>query len=243
MNNAFWQDKRAEQYFFSHFPGDDYDVFTDSGYRRILSFLNKEISVKADDKVLDLGCGSGAFTRYLRGLSAKVFALDISWDLMRKSSAKYENRFVAADIEKLPFLDNSIDIVVFSGVLHHFQSLSGPVGEAYRVLKEGGRCFAYDPNNDNPVMWVFRNKKSPFYLSRGVTPNERLLAAGQIKPVFLDAGFSCVRVFAISGISYRYVYSRLGRLFMPAYNFLDHIFSCCFLAHRRGAFLLTISRK
>lgn len=243
MNSVNRQDKEGEKSFFSHFSGGDYDVFTDNGYRRILSFFNKEIGVREDDKVLDLGCGSGAFTRYLSGLSAKVFALDISWDLMRKSSGKGEIRFVAADIEKLPFPDNSIDIVVFSGVLHHFQSLAGPAGEAYRVLKKGGRCFAFDPNNDNPVMWVFRNKKSPFYLSKGVTPNECLLAAGQIRPVFLDAGFSHVRVFAISGISCRYVYSRLARFFLPAYNFLDYILSRCPCAYRRGAFLLTISRK
>ncbi|PIQ89626.1 MAG: hypothetical protein COV72_02085 [Candidatus Omnitrophica bacterium CG11_big_fil_rev_8_21_14_0_20_42_13] len=243
MNNSHQQNKEEEKLFFSNFQSGDYDVFADSGYRRILSFFRKEITPDAGCKILDLGCGSGAFTRYLFGLGGRVFALDISCDLMQRSGDKDRIRFSAGDIENLPFGDNTFDVVIFSGVLHHFRALSGPAREAFRVLKKGGKCFAFDPNNKNPIMWILRNKKSPFYSSKGVTPNERLLTAGEVESAFCSAGFSKVQAFAVSGISYRYIHSRIARLFLPLYNFIDYIFSKTSFAYRHGSFLLTFTQK
>ncbi len=129
MNNSYQQNKDQEKLFFSKFPTANYNVFTKKGYKRLLNLFQSELACKNNLKILDLGCGSGAFTQYLLKLNGQVFALDISHDLIKRADNKDKIGFVSGDIENLPFADDTFDVVVFSGVLHHFQSLQGPVKE------------------------------------------------------------------------------------------------------------------
>lgn len=243
MNNFYQQDKSQEKLFFSRFPLSNYDVLAERGYSRLLDLFQREMVCKDDLRILDLGCGSGAFTRHLLKLNGQIFGLDISYDLVIGADSKDKVKFVLGDLENLPFANATFDIVVFSGVLHHFSSLQKPVEEAYRILKKNGRCFAYDPNKRNPIMWIFRNKKSPFYYSAGITPNERLLTKEEIEAVFSSNGFLKIKAFSISGIPFRYVHNRIMRIFLPFYNFLDYIFSKIYLSYRYGPFLLTMAQK
>ena len=243
MNDFYRQGKSQEKLFFSRFALSNYDVFAERGYNRLIDLFQNEMVCKNNLRILDLGCGSGAFTRHLLKLNGQIFGLDISYDLIRGAENKDKIRFVLGDLENLPFANDAFDVVVFSGVLHHFPSLRKPVKEAYRILKKNGQCFAYDPNNRNPIMWIFRNKKSPFYYSGGITPNERLLTKEEIEAVFSSNGFLKIKVLSVSGIPYRYVHNRIMRMFLPIYNFLDYIFSKIYLSYRYGSFLLTIAQK
>ena len=92
-------------------------------------------------------------------------------------------------------------------------------------------------------MWIFRNKKSPFYTSRGVTANERLLTAEEVGEVFNNQGFEA-KTFAVSGISFQYVESEILKMLLPVYNFFDGLFGRIdFLSSRYGSFILTFAKK
>jgi len=114
----------------------------------------------------------------------------------------------------------SLDGVLLSGLVHHFPDPRRLAGEVKRVLRNGGRFVAFDPNRMNPFMWLYRDRASPFYSSVGVTENERPVLAWKIADVFRDEGFR-VQTDYLAGLAYRYVASRRTRMLLPIYNFID----------------------
>jgi ubiquinone/menaquinone biosynthesis C-methylase UbiE len=94
--------------------------------------------------VLDLGCGTGRHALWLAEMGARVTAVDMSRGMLdearRKPGAK-EVEFIIHDLhEALPLDEGRFDFVVSGLVLEHLQKLDGFFGEAYRVLKAGGRA-------------------------------------------------------------------------------------------------------
>jgi ubiquinone/menaquinone biosynthesis C-methylase UbiE len=175
---------------------------------------------------------------------AVFFGMDISErSIAVAAAASPDIHFSVGDIEHSGFADHSFDVVIFSGVLHHFPDFQACLREGYRILKKGGCVLSYDPNARNPVMWIYRHPASPFFSRRGRTANERLLSAEEIVNRMEKTGFHHVRVFGKSGMSFTYVASPLGRLLLPAYNFLEVLFSFTPFARRFGSFLIGYGEK
>ena len=87
------------------------------------------------------------------------------------------------------------------------------------MLKPGGVFVAFDPNRRNPFMWLYRDKSSPLYSSKGVTPNERPIVAGQVRKVFSEAGFEVSTEYISLGFSY--IASPYLRWLLSLYNHLE----------------------
>lgn len=110
--------------------------------------------VAPGESVLDLGCGTGALTMSLArrvGPGGRVSGVDISKERVAGARRKANRAgltidYRVASIERLPFSDGSVDLVVSSLVFHHLapEVLGRAVGEIQRVLKPGGRVFIID---------------------------------------------------------------------------------------------------
>ena len=150
------QNKEKEKSFFDDFViANDYDVFNDYGYNRILKELlsNLNFSNRHKLKLLDMGCGTGVFTSKLQHMNFEMYGVDISSESIKIAKEKYnEIEFSVGDIESTSFDDATFDIVLLSGVLHHFNDFNKVIQECYRVLNKGGVLFAYDPHCNNPMM-------------------------------------------------------------------------------------------
>jgi len=100
--------------------------------------------------VLDLGCGSGAFTFFVAravGEWGKVYAVDIQPAMLKqleRKLARPENQDIKniepkqASAYDLPFEDGSIDLVYMVTVLQEIPDRSRALREISRVLKPGG---------------------------------------------------------------------------------------------------------
>lgn len=246
MEKGKGQNKKAEKEFFDRFDQTGgYDALDGSGYRKILDFMQGKIKDRKGTTIIDMGCGSGAFTSYLsEGYpQSHVVGLDISTGCIKRARKDFPGLdFVVGDVEKTRFKPNYVDIVWYSGILHHFPDFSKVAKEAFRILKPGGLFFSYDPNYYNPAFWLYRHPKSPFYSNVGITSNERLIKRNEIKRVFESAGFE-TSVKAISGISFRYVESQKIRPLLSIYNFLDKILGVTPFAYFIGAFILGYGKK
>ena len=238
------QDKQKEITFFDgHAAADDYDVFTPEGNARIVDAFVKLTALPRGARVIDLGCGSGAFTALLAQAGYDCVGLDISTKLIAVGHRKYpELEFVEGDIERLPFPPASFDGVLLSGVVHHFPDPSRCAAEVFRVLRPHGRFLAFDPNRRNPFMWLYRDRASPFYSPLGVTENERPVLAGEVAAVFERAGFA-VSSHYLSGLAYRYVASPRARLLLPLYNVIDAAVFGLAIMERLRPFVLTAGAK
>jgi SAM-dependent methyltransferase len=218
------QDKDKEIAFFdAHAEADEYDVFAPQANEALIAAFVRLSGLPAGARVADLGCGSGVFTDLLRRRGYKSIGLDISPKLIALGRAKYPGlELVEGDAEHLAFESASLDGVLLSGLVHHFPDPRRLASEVGRVLKNGGRFVAFDPNRVNPFMWLYRDRASPFYSSVGVTENERPVLAWQVAGVFRDEGFH-VQTDYLAGLAYRYVASRRTRMLLPVYNFIDNV--------------------
>ena len=95
--------------------------------------------------VLEVGCGAGVdLARFAKG-GAQVTGVDLSSsaiDLARANFAQQglEGRFDVADGERLPFANNSFDLVFAHGVVQYTANPQQLVEECHRVLKPGGEA-------------------------------------------------------------------------------------------------------
>jgi ubiquinone/menaquinone biosynthesis C-methylase UbiE len=102
---------------------------------------------------LELGCGTGFFTLNLKlaGVIDEGHVTDLSPGMVEvaRRNARglgFEIEGRVADAERLPYDDDSFDIVIGHAVLHHIPDLDATFREIVRVLKPGGRfVFAGEP--------------------------------------------------------------------------------------------------
>ncbi|MFT9598137.1 class I SAM-dependent methyltransferase [Mesobacillus sp.] len=96
------------------------------------------------EKALDLGCGTGIYSIWLARMGLNVSGVDISSNMLEiakeKTIASSLNiDYVQSDIQKLPFDDETFDLIVANIVLEFVKDPEAVVNEAIRVLKKGGR--------------------------------------------------------------------------------------------------------
>jgi ubiquinone/menaquinone biosynthesis C-methylase UbiE len=111
-------------------------------------------------KSLELGCGTGFFTLNLKlaGVIDECHVTDLSPGMVevaqrnaRELGFEVEGR--VADAERLPYEDDTFDIVIGHAVLHHIPDLDAAFDEILRVLKPGGRfVFAGEPTRHGDIV-------------------------------------------------------------------------------------------
>jgi SAM-dependent methyltransferase len=155
-------------------------------------------------------------------------------------------RYICGDITATNLPSGSFDVVLYSGVLHHFASREARatvLAEGFRLLGPGGRLFAYDPNMHSPSMWLYRDPRSPLFSSKGKTENEVLLRRSELTEELYAAGFAEVQVRGLSGITYRWVASPIARMALTAYNLYEHAMARSPFEDRLGTFLISVATK
>lgn len=139
--------------------------YLDKDYRRKIQSPDKLIKrsgIREGMRILEVGCGSGAFTDYISravGDKGKVFAADIQPEMLeqlKKKLMRFENRdisnvtLIECDASNMPFEDDYFDLISLVAVLQEIRNKKMALQEIKRVLKPHGILaiteFIFDPD-------------------------------------------------------------------------------------------------
>lgn len=116
------------------------------------------LGVLPGERVLDVGCGSGAVTRTLAqrvapggqavGVDASSALLKAARTLAEKAGVSDTVEFKQGDCRSLPYTDASFDAVVAATTLSHVPDPGRALTEMVRVTRPGGRVGVFDVDGD-----------------------------------------------------------------------------------------------
>lgn len=135
---------------------------------RIVSLLDPN----PNDLLLDIGCGTGNYTKALNKLGYNIIGIDPSKEMLSKASDNsFSIKWKQATAEKSGLDDNSIDGILASFTIHHWMDLTNGFNELYRVSKQNASLViltatpyqmqGYWLNHYFPLMMEKSNQQMP----------------------------------------------------------------------------------
>lgn len=159
-------------------------------HRSIALATLERMNLRAEDRVLDLGCGNGWATRTIatKATAGKVLGVDISEVMVERARAHPENpaqvAFRVAGVEALPIPDASLDKVFSCESFYYFPDLKKALEEIFRVLKREGKFYCLvNLFKENPYTHAWMDL---------LKVKTHLLAAKKYEELFKEAGFAPV---------------------------------------------------
>lgn len=151
--------------------------------------LNAVIGDRSKDtlRVLDHGCGSGMKTLYVAAIGySNVYGVnvndDVEWlnDVLKQAFGFDDKHFRQTDGKKLPFPDNSIDMIISCQVVEHVsdEDIESYYTEEARVLVNGGHVLHEVPHSFTPY-----DSHSRLWCAHWFPPFLRPLAFGVLKSI------------------------------------------------------------
>ena len=98
-----------------------------------------------EESALDIGCGPGGFLSPICLRAGRVMGFDLSLGMLaraRKRTPDGQAHLAAADIQALPLVSDSVDVVIAAFMLYHVPHLDRALQELSRVLQSGGMILA-----------------------------------------------------------------------------------------------------
>jgi SAM-dependent methyltransferase len=145
--------------------------------------------------VLELGCGTGSFTRELARSGADIVAIDVSPELLEIAKVNCSAPNVQYQIQNaysLSYSEAVFDSVVGSSVLHHLE-IKEALRDVYRVLKTEGTIYFTEPNMLNPQIAIQKN--IPWIKRKlGDSPDETAFFRWPLRRLLEQTGYRDIRI-------------------------------------------------
>ena len=196
--------EKKEAYKFTADDAENYDYYLGPVlFQPYGEYLAAQIDNTSIKNVLELACGTGRVTQFIRKAlpeGTNLWATDLSADMLdiaRRRLGAAEINYKTEDIQNLSFDDNSFDLVICQFGMMFLPDKQQGFNEIFRVLKPGGKlmCFTWDDTSNNPVFKMLVNELMfPYFAgedtSRFLTPfslhNPRQLTAWMENAGFKD---------------------------------------------------------
>lgn len=126
------------------------------GVRARRLFIENDVNIKPNQKLLDIGCGPGYLIDFLPEVN--YTGIDIDSNYIKTAKEKYKDKiFYCTPVEDFNLEQpNTFDVVIAAGVVHHLNDLQAAAlfKLAKKALKPGGKLVTLDGcyvENQNPI--------------------------------------------------------------------------------------------
>jgi ubiquinone/menaquinone biosynthesis C-methylase UbiE len=152
MNMRTWLKKRLPERI-PAFAAIFYNLLPARMFQPHYQHIAQEISLNKDAILVDVGTGPGWLPIRIaeRFPEAKIIGIDLSEkmiEIAKKNNVhngpKANLDFRVMDARALAFVDQSLDMVISTGAMHHWKEPVKILNEIYRCLKKGGEAWVYD---------------------------------------------------------------------------------------------------
>lgn len=144
--------------------------------------------------VLELMCGEAELTRRLPSRFQSATGLDLDPHLTAKAGKEIDDprvRIIVGSATQIPLADNSIDVVLVMGGLHHARPLLDTIiPEIRRVLSDDGVLIVSEPANDHLITRTIRHLQYSLSSQQGNDEDEDGFTRPEIKAVLQRAGMN-----------------------------------------------------
>ena len=96
---------------------------------------------RKDNMIVDYGCGTGFYCKYLQRFASKLYCVDIDKEALEEVKKNIQNVITLTDVSSIP--DNSVDVVFFANSFHDMEKEEA-VQNVKRILKEDGKVIIID---------------------------------------------------------------------------------------------------
>jgi ubiquinone/menaquinone biosynthesis C-methylase UbiE len=162
---------QTDAWYFNPDIAEEYESYYEGKYKdadiqekNLIKFLLDQID--GVRTILEVGCGTAHFTRWLESLGYKVVGADISMVMLDVAKRLWkECKLVNARSEHLPFKDKSFDVLAFITCLEYMPDLIQVFREAKRVARKGiimGLMNRWSPPTIRRIIQV-KLGKNPYY--------------------------------------------------------------------------------
>jgi SAM-dependent methyltransferase len=140
------------------FQAEKHDLIDDNNFATVEEYVLHLIHTRAYKRaaelakgksVLDIGCNTGYGTNILASGASFTAGIDVSERAILKARSNYSVsgiRFEVTDGSRIPFEDDSFDVVTSFQVIEHLVDCDAFISEAKRVLAPGGVVIFTTPN-------------------------------------------------------------------------------------------------
>lgn len=132
----------------------DYNDSDDGKFvQEMYDVLVDEILKLDSGNILDVGCGNANLFNLLPNGKYGLFGIDFSENMIieANNNCNVDASFRVADAERLPFDDDTFDMIVCNASFHHYIHPNAVLCEMHRVLKDGGKVLIGDPYIPTPI--------------------------------------------------------------------------------------------
>lgn len=194
-------------------------------HQEMLENIKKTIEVRGKD-ILEVGAGMGGDSIYLAKLGAKVTALDFSEKALTEIAKNAEKekviiKTIQANAEKIPYPDNSFDLIFHQGFLEHFHDPLKMISEQKRILRKDGFLVIDVPQK----FTTYTLKKHLLMLSgKWFAGWEREFSISELENLIEKIGMEKVLIYGWGyyGKLYNIRHLRLGKWYEKLWEKIEH---------------------
>lgn len=165
----------------------------------LVKLIEKKFNQTHFRDVLELGCGVGANSKYLKGYYDHYTGIDYSEEFVKLANNLYSNSntdFLCGNLKDYTFYNKDFDLVIGVGILHHLPDINIVLQNLKRQFKKNVLYGFIEVQSGNPILQILRNFRKK--TDHDYSEDQNIFNRKFIYKTFQDEGFE-IKEFLFQG--------------------------------------------